>query len=437
MIMKNYKLLLVVIMFVSLFCNINTGFCETVSFYRINPVYSHLFKDKPFVFQKSSRQSRSSFECHSYEELKSGMKENFEHRVTEFTIDMTYNFLSSEVETILNQAVDEIMAEDDYLRFSLIRYKFDASGTDGDVTITGIIEYFTTYEQEEQVSQRTSEILEQIITNDMNDEEKEKAIHDWIAKNVEYDQSLEEYSAYAALFGNKETVCQGYALLAFKMLKDSGINVKIIDGEAFSNNEEVNHAWNMVYLCGNWYHLDITWDDPVFPVPNPDYVRYDYFNKSDSEMSGDHSWEADNFPQASVSYVEGVCVNSCTISGKIITNLTGYETGIKNALISLNGNSNYQSTTAQDGIFTISDVDKNSYNITISATNFITHTAEMNLSGDLNIGEIELIPTTTGYTQEELDNAVQTAVSRYDINHNDQIDLQEVIYYLQVLSGIR
>ena len=24
-----------------------------------------------------------------------------------------------------------------------------------------------------------------------------------------------------------------------------------------------NHVWNAVYLDGNWYHLDLTWDDPI------------------------------------------------------------------------------------------------------------------------------------------------------------------------------
>ncbi len=30
------------------------------------------------------------------------------------------------------------------------------------------------------------------------------------------------------------------------------------------SNEE--HIWNLVYLNGKWYHLDLTWDDPISDI---------------------------------------------------------------------------------------------------------------------------------------------------------------------------
>ena len=36
-----------------------------------------------------------------------------------------------------------------------------------------------------------------------------------------------------------------------------------------------NHVWNLVYLDGNWYHLDLTWDDPV--TENNTNIRLDNF----------------------------------------------------------------------------------------------------------------------------------------------------------------
>ena len=34
------------------------------------------------------------------------------------------------------------------------------------------------------------------------------------------------------------------------------------------------HIWNLVYLDGTWYHLDLTWDDPV---SDKNITRDNYF----------------------------------------------------------------------------------------------------------------------------------------------------------------
>ena len=44
-------------------------------------------------------------------------------------------------------------------------------------------------------------------------------------------------------------------------------------------------------IDGNWYHVDTTWDDPT--NRGGDYIRYDYFLKSDTAMGRDHrDWDA-------------------------------------------------------------------------------------------------------------------------------------------------
>ena len=57
----------------------------------------------------------------------------------------------------------------------------------------------------------------------------------------------------------------------------AGIPCEYVSGYATGG-----HAWNLVEIDGEWYHVDTTWDDPI---PNREgYVRYDYFLKSDSYM---------------------------------------------------------------------------------------------------------------------------------------------------------
>jgi transglutaminase-like putative cysteine protease len=86
-------------------------------------------------------------------------------------------------------------------------------------------------------------------------------VHDWVIYNVEYDGAMQRYTAYDALFGEKTSVCQGYALLGFALLTELGIETRIVDGVATSG--RADHAWNMVKVDGAWLHLDMTHNDPV------------------------------------------------------------------------------------------------------------------------------------------------------------------------------
>ena len=54
---------------------------------------------------------------------------------------------------------------------------------------------------------------------------------------------------------------------------------------AIASSQNINHAWNIVKVNGKWYHVDATWDDPVWDMPgrsNHDYflVSFDTMNKN-------------------------------------------------------------------------------------------------------------------------------------------------------------
>lgn len=50
---------------------------------------------------------------------------------------------------------------------------------------------------------------------------------------------------------------------------------------------EMNHVWNMVELDEEWFHLDVTWDDPIASTP---LRTYNYYLLTDVEMDADHDW---------------------------------------------------------------------------------------------------------------------------------------------------
>lgn len=86
-----------------------------------------------------------------------------------------------------------------------------------------------------------------------------KKIHDYIIKNVTYDEEYEQSNiitesnkATGALI-NKKALCSGYSD-AFALFMDK-INIPNFE----ITSEE--HEWNAIYFNRKWYHVDTTWDD--------------------------------------------------------------------------------------------------------------------------------------------------------------------------------
>ena len=109
-------------------------------------------------------------------------------------------------------------------------------------------------------------IIPTIITENMTDYDKVKAVHDYICMFLDYDYTYKYRSVTEALT-YKTAVCQGYANL-FKAFMDileipNEFVVGHANGEIVDPNftEYINHSWNTVTLNGITYHVDTTWDD--------------------------------------------------------------------------------------------------------------------------------------------------------------------------------
>lgn len=212
---------------------------------------------------------------------------------------------------IINE-LDYIFSTDDYLNYSTNRVSFSCNGYVGNVTIQFNLEYLTDYNQEQYVTSTVNNIINQIITADMNAYKREKAIHDYIVSHVQYQIDLN--TAYSALYYG-ETNCLGYALLTYKMCKAAGLEVRIIDGEAGGG----GHAWNMIKLAGNWYQLDCCWDDPVPDVAGR--IIYDYYNLSDNQMGVDHTWNHSLYPACTVIFDRSVVDTAVTFPDSNLNSL--------------------------------------------------------------------------------------------------------------------
>ncbi len=106
----------------------------------------------------------------------------------------------------------------------------------------------------EAIGHATADILLN-VNDSMDDFQKVMAVHDYMVFHYEYDTSLEENTI--KIMTEKIGVCQSYALAFKHVMNTIGIDCTFVPSDA------MRHAWNLVKIDGRWYHIDVTWDDPV------------------------------------------------------------------------------------------------------------------------------------------------------------------------------
>ncbi len=152
------------------------------------------------------------------------------------------------------------------------------------------------------VQNRVKQVKKLEISKKMSDYEKVRAVHNWMIRNISYDYKnylkrtlpYKVYTVEGALL-DKKCVCQGYALAFKKMMDEYGVACVVVTGTANGG----GHAWNMVKIGGKWYHIDVTWDDPITDGTDGNtQIFYTYFLKSTSYMNkNQHSFSVRNYPR--------------------------------------------------------------------------------------------------------------------------------------------
>ena len=111
-----------------------------------------------------------------------------------------------------------------------------------------------------------------------------------ILRAMKWQIEADSFNAYGALCLGV-AVCEGYAEAAALLLNRAGVETLVITGD--SRGEK--HAWNIVKIDGDYYHLDVTWNDPVQQNSISTIKYYDYFNLTDKEIGKDHSWDKEKY----------------------------------------------------------------------------------------------------------------------------------------------
>lgn len=227
---------------------------------------------------------------------------------SDYDIAVSYlrkQMVSRETEITLNFPASWFDSHKDELYWDLLydAMKCDESSTgqDGDALIygfagcrlsysnAGYIQYTMSYhsdaEQEAKLTAAVAEAMTTLQLNGLSEAKKIIKIHDYICNHVDYAYNSKEeqiYTAYGALCTGK-AVCQGYAVLFYRLCREAGLSVRIISGTGNGG----AHAWNIVRIGSKYYNVDCTWDGQNAATYN------DFLLKSEADFSNHtrESWK--------------------------------------------------------------------------------------------------------------------------------------------------
>ena len=184
------------------------------------------------------------------------------------SIDVTVNnFNSSDINTMIGSTGLQTYGANqdtnyDYAVYNLQSVKYittDATTSDaasGAKKVKLFLTYKETKKETAYVYEKVAEIIKANKVQSLSPIEQYEWIYNYIIKNVEYDNTYNNITAYKALTEGK-TICGGYSSLYYVFATELGLPCRIAYGTAYG----IYHAWNLVQIDGTWYVVDATMGD--------------------------------------------------------------------------------------------------------------------------------------------------------------------------------
>ena len=204
------------------------------------------------------------------------------------TIDLLkYRITLTDLSNILSSNKD-FMVSSGYISYSYLNYE---GVSEKDRVIAEYVPYYLFDTKEEDAAARI--FIDNSIKEYVNEIESQTddplgrllLLHDMIIEDCEYDTEYkdESFSLYS-FFANKETVCQGYSQALYFIGRELGLDIE------FCRSFAIDHIWNYVKLGNEYYHVDVTWDDPVVVNEDEEIVHrttamHSNFLRTDESMT--------------------------------------------------------------------------------------------------------------------------------------------------------
>ena len=224
--------------------------------------------------------------------------------------------------TDVGKLMTAINLDNPHLFYVDFDYRFQSDAFD----LTIILNYIYNKSDTAVLTEKVKKVCNKILSKVTGKTEfaKELSLHDILVRNVLYDNVakkdiLKFHARSNTILGVlfcKKAVCEGIAK-TFKFLLNA-LNIKcvVVKGKAIDDlagrvDSDIFHAWNIVKIDGNPYHVDLTWD---INLSINNIVRHEYFNLTDSDIRFDHVIEK-RYPSCKVKgnnyfYKKGLVVAS-------------------------------------------------------------------------------------------------------------------------------
>ena len=162
-------------------------------------------------------------------------------------------------------------------------------------------QYKYTRKQTQDLRQRCQQEVSVILSKLKYDEDIKsiaKHLHDILIRNIKYEKQ-DDYEVHTIIGSllKRKCVCDGFSKVYKLILDELKITNYLIYGKGFARTltDSEAHAWNLIKIDNDFYHVDVTYDATLSMY---NYIRYDYFLIDDSLISIDHYWNRSIIPKA-------------------------------------------------------------------------------------------------------------------------------------------
>ena len=218
---------------------------------------------------------------------------------TEITFEVTGNWLTQDLlyEIVFERIHDVYMID----AFGLYSYSATWTPNGADTFYELSFNYINDSSPDDvrtmrhEIESRAKEVVRDLNLGGKSDYEIVEAVDRYLCDNVYYPDEPyvnHDHTPWGTLFTGR-AVCEGYARTAKILCDLCGVDCYYVVG--YCNNDPINggHGWNLVKVDGEWYQLDITWNDGS--------GTKDFFLVTDDYMSLSRAWDRSKYPASASS----------------------------------------------------------------------------------------------------------------------------------------